>query len=69
MSATFLATAPRRVNAVKLAQLRKLVRGTRYSISTGSGFHGQPAYTLCFEGSRQDADAQVIADFYRITAP
>jgi len=66
MNATFIATAANKISAAKPAELNAMVRGTRYSISTGNG-KTKPAYTLCFDGAREYADAAVIAEFRRIT--
>jgi len=64
---TFIATAAKPVNAAKLAQLAKLVRDTRFSLSRGDPTRNQPALTLCFNGPREQADAETVAAFRAIT--
>lgn len=63
---TFIATSPRRPTAIQRGALQRLVKSTRYWLAWGTPARNQPAVTLCFDGPREMADKQIVAEFRRL---
>lgn len=64
---TFIATAPRRPNSTQRCALQQLAKSNpRYWLAWGTPARKQPAVTLCFDGPREMADKQIVAEFRRL---
>jgi hypothetical protein len=66
-SPAFVATCEERLSLLQENQLWELIHGQcRYTISRGSPERNQPAYTLCFWGSREYVDPTIVSRFQAI---
>lgn len=64
---TFIATSPRRPTAIQRGALQQLAKSNpRYWLAWGTPTRNQAAVTLCFDGPREMADKQIVAEFHRL---
>lgn len=66
---TFIATSAKEPAAASLKAFGKTIAGTQFSLSYGDTSRNQPAVTLCYDGPREHADAEIVAEFKRIAKP